>query len=121
MGNFWKDNYIEYEISGDKSNISVKEYLNKIKPYSRDIITDLQKSVTWNIELTVVINFIFSKDTDKEQVMHSNTNHVDIITYDNANKVIENVFESLPSRYLVGLETSMRVINFLFGLVQLLY
>ena len=46
MGNFWKDNYIEYEISGDKSNTSVKEYLNKIKPYSRDIITDLQKSVT---------------------------------------------------------------------------
>ena len=53
--------------------------------------------------------------------MHSNTNHVDIITYDNANKVIEKVFESLLSRYLVGLETSMRGINFLFDLVQLLY
>ena len=33
-GNFWNNNYIEYESSGDRSkNLSVKEYLDKIKPY----------------------------------------------------------------------------------------
>ena len=33
VGNFWNKNYIEYESSGDrKKNLSVKEYLDKIKP-----------------------------------------------------------------------------------------
>ena len=34
VGNFWNNNYIEYESSGDRNkNPSVKEYLDKIKPY----------------------------------------------------------------------------------------
>ena len=33
-GNFWKNNSIEYESNGDRNkNLSVKEYLNKIKPF----------------------------------------------------------------------------------------
>ena len=45
VGNFWNKNYIEYENSGDRNkNLSVKEYLDKIKPYVRDIIINLQKS-----------------------------------------------------------------------------
>ena len=47
VGNFWNINYIEYESSGDRhKNVSVKEYLDKIKPYLREIITNLQKSDT---------------------------------------------------------------------------
>ena len=47
VGNFWNINYIEYESSGDRNkNVSVKEYLDKIKPYLRDITTNLQKSDT---------------------------------------------------------------------------
>ena len=45
VGNFWNNNNIEYESDGDiNKNLSVKEYLNKMKLYSRDIIIDLQKS-----------------------------------------------------------------------------
>ena len=34
-------NYIEYERKGDKNNtLSIKEYLNLIRPYLRDIIND---------------------------------------------------------------------------------
>ena len=34
-------NYIEYESKGDKNKtLSIKEYLNMIKPYLRDIIND---------------------------------------------------------------------------------
>ena len=37
VGNFWNNNYIEYESSGDRNKkLSVKEYLEKIKPYLRD-------------------------------------------------------------------------------------
>ena len=41
---------MEYEGSGDRNkNLSVKEYLDQIKPYLRDIIINLQKSDTWKI------------------------------------------------------------------------
>ena len=44
--NFWSNNYIEYESNSDRyKTLSVKEYLNKIRPYLKDIIYNLQKSV----------------------------------------------------------------------------
>ena len=42
-------------------NLSVKEYLDKIKPYLIDIIFNLQKSDTWKIQLTFAIKFISLK------------------------------------------------------------
>ena len=37
VGNFWNNNYIKYESSSDRNkNLSVKEYLNKFKPYLGD-------------------------------------------------------------------------------------
>ena len=49
-------------------NLSVKEYLDKIKPYLRDIITILQKSDSWKSQLTIAITFISSKDADDESL-----------------------------------------------------
>ena len=62
VGNFWKNNCIEYENNGVRNkNLSVEEYFNEInpfstnvpsrgievehwvKPYLEDIIIDLQK------------------------------------------------------------------------------
>ena len=38
-GNFWNNNYIKYESTADRNrNLSVKEYLNEMKPYLKDII-----------------------------------------------------------------------------------
>ena len=38
VGNFWNNNYINYESDVERNkNLSVKEYLNKIKSYLRDI------------------------------------------------------------------------------------
>ena len=37
VGNFWNNNYIEYESNGDiNKNLSVKEYLNEIKERERE-------------------------------------------------------------------------------------
>ena len=42
VNNFWSNNYIEYENNGDRNKIlSVEDYLNKIRPYLKDIINDL--------------------------------------------------------------------------------
>ena len=62
VSNFWNKSYIKYESSGDKNkNLSLKEYLDKIRPYLRDIIIDLQESDTWKIQLIIAINFISPK------------------------------------------------------------
>ena len=48
--NCHSNNYIGYEISGDRdSKISIEENLYKIKLYLKDIIIDLQKSYIWKI------------------------------------------------------------------------
>ena len=37
--NFWSKNYIEYESNIDRNKkLSVEEFLNKIRPYLKDII-----------------------------------------------------------------------------------
>ena len=108
-GNFYSNNYIEYESKGDSSRKRiVKEYLNEIKLYLRDVIIDLQKSDAWKIQLTMSINFICSKDVDEESAIHTNSDNMEIMAYDEANEVIEELFNSLFSRYQVGLKTSMK-------------
>ena len=53
VNSFWNNNYIE--INGDKNrNLSLDEYLNKIKPYLKDIIIDIQSSDIWKILQKIV-------------------------------------------------------------------
>ena len=41
---------IEYESNGDRNkNLSLEEYLDEIRTYLRDTITDLQESDIWKI------------------------------------------------------------------------
>ena len=43
--NVWSNNYIECENTGDSNKtLSVDKYLNKIRPYLKDILNDLKKS-----------------------------------------------------------------------------
>ena len=43
----------------------------------------------------MTFNFIYSKDTDEERVMHSKTDNTETITYDRAYEVIQKLFESI--------------------------
>ena len=52
--------------------------------------------------------------------MHSKSDNIEVMTYDNANEVIQEIFESLLSKYQIGLETPMKESNFIFDLVELL-
>ena len=50
VSNFWSNNYILYESNGDRNKtLLVKEYLNKIRPYLKDIINNLKKPGTFKI------------------------------------------------------------------------
>ena len=62
VNNFWNNNYIEYKSNGDiNERLSVEEYLNKIRPYLKDI-NNFKKSDIWKIQLTIANNFISSLD-----------------------------------------------------------
>ena len=84
------------------------EYFNKIKPYLRNVIIDLQNSDTWKGQLTIEVNFISSKVIDEERVMHSRGENTKFTFYNDVSKVVDEFFESLCSAYQENLETSMR-------------
>ena len=84
------------------------EYFNKIKPYLRNVIIDLQNSDTWKGQSTIEVNFISSKVIDEERVMHSRGENTKFTFYNDVNKVVDEFFESLCSAYQENLETSMR-------------
>ena len=73
VDNFWNNNCTEYKSNGDENTIlSVEEYVNKIRPYLRDLVNDFKQSDTWKIQLTITVNFISSTDNnDEDSVMHS--------------------------------------------------
>ena len=46
----YNSNYIEYESKGDENKtLSIKEYLNMIRPYLRDIINDDETQGEWEV------------------------------------------------------------------------
>ena len=113
----FNNNYIQYESKGDKGkNLSIKKYLNMIRPYLSGIIHDhktrgkwrihsgnkIIKRKTqseWKINLTMAINFISSKDSDETCTMHTKRNHVEIMIGNETDEIIEELFESLLQLY----------------------
>ena len=103
-------NYIQYESKGDKGkNLSIKRYLKMIKPYLSDLINNhkthgsaryhsgnkswVEKtSSEWEIQLTMAINFIYSKDSDETRTMHTKSNNVEIMIGSDTNEIIKGLF-----------------------------
>ena len=62
IGNAFSSNYIEYKSNRDKDKtLSIKDYLDEIKPYLSDIINDHKTQGEWKIHLTMAINFFILK------------------------------------------------------------
>ena len=53
--------------------------------------------------------------------MHSRSNNIKFTSYDDANEVFDELFESLRSRYQGNLETSLKGSGFIVDSVQLMY
>ena len=79
--------------------IEIKHYhlSIKIRPYLKNI-NNLKKPDTWKVQLTIAIS---SKDNDEESVMYSKGDNIEIIVSDNPDEVIEELFQSLLSRYQI--------------------
>ena len=91
VSNLWNNNYTEYESNGDKNkNLSLEEYLNKVKPYLRDIIIDLQKFDTRKIQWTIATKLISLKDAEQERVMHSESKNINFTPYNDTNELTDD-------------------------------
>ena len=73
------------------------------------------------IQLTIAINFISSKDSHEICIMHSKSDNIEIMMDSETDEIIEELFESLLQRYQGKLEISMRGSEFIFDSVDILY
>ena len=135
----FNSSYIQYESKEDKGkDLSIKEYLNIIKPYLSDIINDHktrgleryhsgnktwveETSNEWKIQLTMAINLISSKGPDETRTMHTKSNNVEIMMGSETDEIIEDLFESFLQKYQEGLGESMRGSKFAYDSADALY
>ena len=100
--------YIDLKSNNDRNKtLPIKEYLCETRPYLKDIISHLQKSDIWKIQLMIAINFVPCTDTNEQREMHSRSDNITSrVTIEQ--EVIAEISESLVNRYQTGLETSVR-------------
>ena len=123
----FNSNYTKYESKGDKDkNLSLKEYLYMIILYLRDMINTYKTPMNLRlhsrdevidyetqfgerkIQLTMVINFISSKDSRETRTMHTKTDNIETMMASETDYIIDELFKSLLQKYQEGLEESMR-------------
>ena len=83
----------------------------------KNIIIDLQSSDTSKIQLRIAINIISSRNTAEERVMHATNYNIKFTSYNDANNLLDKLFESLCSIYQENLEISMERGDFVFDSV----
>ena len=76
-------------------SLSIKKYLDEIKPYLKNIISNFKKCHTLKIKSTIANNFISLKHTHEKPVMHSKSDIIKFMIYDKTDEAIEEHFESL--------------------------
>ena len=94
----------------ENKTLSIKEYLNMIRPYLKDIINDhktqgkwkvhsgntvidYKTHGEWKIKLTMIINFISPKDSDEIRTLRTNSHNIDIMMVNKIDKTIDELFK----------------------------
>ena len=86
---------MEYQSKGDKDkNLSPKDYLDIIRPYLRDMISNHKDHGEWKIQLTMQIVFISSLDIGEFRITNSKSDNVEIITGIEKDDIINKLFET---------------------------
>ena len=65
----------------------------------------------WKIHLTMKVNLMLSKDNDHRRLIHSKSYNIEIMIDNDTDEIINEIFESLLSRYQIGLEESMNLVD----------
>ena len=117
----YNKNYAQYESKGDKM-LSLKEYLNLIEKYLRELIEEYKQKGEWKVQLTIEVNFISLKPgSDETRIMYTRSDNIEIMFGDDNYEIIEQLFESLLQKYEENLQNKMRGLEFEFDDVNFLY
>ena len=113
--------YAQYESKGDKIS-NLKEYINLIEKYLRELIEEYKLKGEWKVQLTIEVNFISLKPgSDETHIMYTRSNNIEIMFGDNNDDIIEQLFESLLKKYEENLQNKMRGSEFEFDGIKFLY
>ena len=117
----YNKNYAQYESKGDKI-LSLKEYLNLIEKYLRQLLEEYKQKVEWKVQLAIEVNFISLKSgSDETRIMYTRSDNIEIMFGDDNDDIIEQLFESLLLKYEENLQNKMRGPEFEFDGVNFLY
>ena len=89
-------------------NLSLKEYIDIIRPYLCDMINDHETQSEWKIQLTMQTNFISSKDSEETCTMLTKSSNIEIVMSNETDEIIKKYFDSLLQKYQDGLEDLIR-------------
>ena len=114
-------NYAQYESKGDKM-LNLKEYLNLIEKYLRELLEEYKQKGEWKVQLTIEVNFISLKPgSDETRIMYTRRDNIEKMFVDDNDDIIEQLFESLLKKYEENLQNKMRGSEFEFDGVNFLY
>ena len=117
----YNKNYAQYESKGDKI-LSLKEYLNLIEKYLRELLEEYKEKGECKVQLTIEVNFISLKPgSDETRIMYTRSDNIEIMFGDDNDDIIEQLFESLLKKYEENLTNKMRESEFEFHGVNFLY
>ena len=115
----YNKNYAQYESKGVKI-LSLKEYLNVIEKYLRELLEEYKQKGEWKVQFTIEVNFISLKPgSDETCIMYTRSDNIEMFGDDN--DIIEQLFESLLQKYEANLQNKMRGSEFEFDGVNFLY
>ena len=66
-----------------------------IRPYLSDTILNHKNEKEWKIQLSVVINFISSKDSDEIHTIYTKSDNIEIMLVSETDETIKKLLESL--------------------------
>ena len=117
----YNKNYAQYESKGDKI-LSLKDYLNVIENYLRELLEQYKQKGEWKVQLTIEVNFISLKPaSDETRIMYTRSDNIEIMFGDDNDDIIEQLFESLLKKYEENLQNKMRGSESKFDGVNFLY
>ena len=103
-------NYIEYTSRGDRYENLSPEYLDIIRPYSRDLINDHKPTAElnndssgehgeWKVQLVMLNNCISVKNFGDTRTIYSKSDPVEIFMGSDTNDVIDRLFDTTLERF----------------------
>ena len=112
---------MQYESKGDKI-LTLKEYLNLIEKYLKELIEKYKLKGEWKVQLTIEVNFISLKPgSDETRIMYTRSDNVEIMFGDDNDDIIEQRSESLLQKYEENLQNKMKGSDFEFDGVNFLF